>query len=57
ACAQTCPPEAMVFGNMADPESRVFRLSRSTRRFRLIEDLGTDPSVIYLKGGGHEHVR
>ncbi len=57
ACAQTCPAGAMVFGNLADPKSRVFRMSRSPRRFRLIEDLGTDPSVIYLKGGGHEHVR
>ena len=56
ACAQTCPPGAIFFGNLADPESRVYRLSRSPRRFRLIEDLGTDPSVIYLKGGGHEHV-
>ncbi|MEK6775469.1 MAG: 4Fe-4S dicluster domain-containing protein [bacterium] len=57
ACAQTCPPDAIIFGNLADPKSRVFRFSKSPRRFRLIEDLGTDPSVIYLKGGGHEHVR
>jgi molybdopterin-containing oxidoreductase family iron-sulfur binding subunit len=57
ACAQTCPPEAIVFGNMADPASRVFRLAQSPRRFRLIEDLGTDPAVIYLKGGGREHVK
>ena len=56
ACVQTCPPEAIVFGNLADPRSRVFRLSKSPRRFRLIEDLGTEPVVIYLKGGGREHV-
>ncbi|MDX1607148.1 MAG: hypothetical protein R3202_13220, partial [Candidatus Competibacterales bacterium] len=55
ACAQTCPPGAIAFGNLADPESLVARLARSPRRFRLFEDLGTDPSVIYLKGGGHEH--
>ncbi|MGK2957296.1 MAG: 4Fe-4S dicluster domain-containing protein, partial [Acidimicrobiales bacterium] len=55
ACAQTCPPGAMVFGNLADPESTVSRLARSPRRFRLFEDLGTESSVIYLKGGGHEH--
>jgi molybdopterin-containing oxidoreductase family iron-sulfur binding subunit len=54
ACAQTCPPGAIVFGNMADKESLVFRLSRSSRRFRLLEDLGTEPAVIYLKGGGRE---
>ena len=57
ACAQTCPPGAITFGNLADPRSRVFRLSRSPRRFRLLEDLGTEPAVVYLKGGGREHVR
>ena len=56
ACVQTCPPEALVFGNMADPESRVSRLSRSPRRFKLLEQLGTHPSINYLKGGGREHV-
>jgi molybdopterin-containing oxidoreductase family iron-sulfur binding subunit len=55
ACAQTCPPGAIIFGNMADPKSQVFQLSRSTRHFRLLEDLGTEPSVIYLKGGGREN--
>jgi molybdopterin-containing oxidoreductase family iron-sulfur binding subunit len=54
ACSQTCPPGAIVFGNLADPESRVFKLARSKRRFRLLEDLGTEPSVVYLKGGGRE---
>ena len=56
ACAQTCPAEALVFGNLADPLSRVARLARSPRRFRLLEGLGTHPSVTYLKGGGREHV-
>ncbi len=55
ACAQTCPPGAMVFGDLNDPDSLVSRMARSPRRFRLFEDLGTEPSVIYLKGGGHEH--
>jgi len=55
ACAQTCPPQAIAFGNLNDPDSHVSRLARSPRRFRLFEDLGTEPSVIYLKGGGHEH--
>jgi Fe-S-cluster-containing dehydrogenase component len=56
ACAQTCPPDAIVFGNLNDPDSHVARLARSPRRLRLLEDLGTEPSVIYLKGGGHEYV-
>jgi len=56
ACAQTCPPGAIVFGDLNDPDSQVARMARSPRRLRLLEDLGTEPSVTYLKGGGHEHV-
>ena len=56
ACVQTCPADALVFGNMADPLTRVAKLSRSPRRFQLLEHLGTHPSVYYLKGGGREHV-
>jgi molybdopterin-containing oxidoreductase family iron-sulfur binding subunit len=51
ACVQTCPSSALIFGDLADPESRVGSLSRSNRAFRLLEVLGTDPAVIYLKGG------
>jgi molybdopterin-containing oxidoreductase family iron-sulfur binding subunit len=51
ACVQTCPPSALVFGDLNAPESRVSRLARSQRAFRLLEVLGTDPAVIYLKGG------
>jgi len=51
ACVQTCPTEALVFGDLHDPESRVAQLARSRRAFRLLEELGTEPSVIYLKGG------
>ena len=51
ACAQSCTTDAIVFGNMNDPESRVARLAASGRRFKLLEELGAEPSVIYLKGG------
>lgn len=51
ACVQTCPPEAIVFGDLNDPESQVSQLARSQRSFRLLDQLGTDPAVIYLKGG------
>ena len=51
ACVQSCPPEAMVFGDLNDPHSRVSELVHSKRAFRILEDHGTDPSVIYLKGG------
>lgn len=51
ACAQTCPPGALVFGDSNDPESRVSRLLESQRGFRLLESLDTKPSVYYLKRG------
>jgi Fe-S-cluster-containing dehydrogenase component len=51
ACVQTCETKAMYFGNIADPESEVSRLSRSNRAMRLLEDLGTKPRVIYLNKG------
>ncbi|MFQ5528020.1 MAG: 4Fe-4S dicluster domain-containing protein [Thermoanaerobaculia bacterium] len=49
ACAESCPAEAIVFGDLDDPESRVSRLARSPRAFRPHEDLGTKPKVFYLE--------
>ncbi|HEX9090018.1 MAG TPA: 4Fe-4S dicluster domain-containing protein [Anaerolineales bacterium] len=51
ACVQTCPTSALVFGDLDDPDSRASQLARSHRSFRLLPQLGTDPGVIYLKGG------
>lgn len=51
ACVQTCPAEAMFFGDLNNPASTVARLAASSRAFRLLEDLGTDPKVIYLTEG------
>jgi Fe-S-cluster-containing dehydrogenase component len=52
ACVQTCPPSALVFGDLNDPESQVSKmLENNPRRFRLLEHLGTEPSVYYLRGG------
>lgn len=52
ACNQTCPASARYFGDLDDHESTVFRLAESPRAFRLLEDLGTEPKVIYLEAGG-----
>jgi molybdopterin-containing oxidoreductase family iron-sulfur binding subunit len=49
ACAQTCPPGALVFGDLADPHSEISRKLQDPRRFRLMEHLGTEPRVVYLK--------
>ena len=52
ACVQTCPTSALVFGDLYDEESQVAQLvTHNSRRFRLLEHLGTEPSVYYLKGG------
>lgn len=51
ACAQSCPTRAITFGDLEDPGSRVSRLSKSNRGFHLLEDLGTQPAVTYLKKG------
>lgn len=51
ACAQTCPAFAITFGDLEDPGSDVYRLSKDKRAFRLLEDLGTNPQVYYLAEG------
>jgi molybdopterin-containing oxidoreductase family iron-sulfur binding subunit len=52
ACAQACAAKALVFGDLADPESEVSRLSRSSRGSKLLEDVGTRPKVTYLAKQG-----
>lgn len=49
ACAQTCAPGALVFGDLTDPNSLVSRRAKDARNYRLAEDLGTHPVVFYLK--------
>jgi Fe-S-cluster-containing dehydrogenase component len=51
ACNQACPADARYFGDLNDPNSEVSQLARSPRAFRLLEDLGTEPNVFYLKEG------
>ena len=48
ACQQACPAEAIVFGNLADPASRVSRLHADERRYDLLHELGTRPRTAYL---------
>jgi molybdopterin-containing oxidoreductase family iron-sulfur binding subunit len=49
ACVQSCPPRALVFGDLNDPESEVSRMARSRRGVQLLGELGTQPKVTYLQ--------
>jgi molybdopterin-containing oxidoreductase family iron-sulfur binding subunit len=48
ACSQSCPANAIVFGDMNNKESELNRLISSGRRYNLLEELYTMPSVNYL---------
>jgi molybdopterin-containing oxidoreductase family iron-sulfur binding subunit len=48
ACQQACPAQAIVFGDLQDPDSEVARLRRSERHYHLLEQVGTRPNVGYL---------
>jgi Fe-S-cluster-containing dehydrogenase component len=48
ACQQACPTQAIVFGNINDPESRVSRLKAEPRSYGLLADLNTRPRTSYL---------
>jgi anaerobic selenocysteine-containing dehydrogenase/Fe-S-cluster-containing dehydrogenase component len=48
ACAGTCPSRAIVFGDLKDPDSEVSRWAKDGRAYRLLEELNTQPGVVYL---------
>jgi len=48
ACAQSCPGNAIIFGDLANPESRLSKLFLDKRNYHLLEELHTLPSVGYL---------
>ncbi len=48
ACQQTCPSNAIVFGNVNDPESKVTKLLKDPRSYKLLEYLNIGPAVSYL---------
>jgi molybdopterin-containing oxidoreductase family iron-sulfur binding subunit len=49
ACVQTCPTDALVFGNLMDKQSRVRQMVDDPRAYQVMGYLNTKPAVIYLK--------
>ena len=49
ACVQTCPTNALVFGNFLDKKSALYTQAKDPRAYQVLGYLNTKPAVIYLK--------
>ena len=49
ACVQSCPTKALTFGDRKDTESQVYQSMNNPRAYKVLDELNTDSSVVYLK--------
>ena len=56
ACVQACPTKAISFGDMKDPESEMMkrREANKNRSYRSLEQINTQPAIVYLRNVYHE---
>jgi len=50
ACQSACPTDAIIFGDMGDPESRVAKAKKDHRDYTLLNELNTQPRTTYMAG-------
>jgi len=48
ACVEACPSQARIFGDQDDPNSKITKVLKTEKSFRLQEDKGTRPNVHYI---------
>ncbi len=60
ACQQSCPTQAIVFGDLNDPQSEITRLQKDSRKYHLLDEINLKTNIAYLtkvrnpKSGGSE---
>ncbi len=50
ACQSICPTDAIIFGDISDPESKVAKIKKDHRDYKLLNELNTQPRTTYLAG-------
>ena len=48
ACMAGCPSDAIVFGDLKDPKSKVAQLVAASRAYKVLEEIGAKPAITYL---------
>ena len=57
ACVSACPTDTLTFGDFNDPNSQASKKAQDKRHYKLLEELGTDPNVVYLKKVDPQHAQ